>query len=226
MLTYFSKVFTILASEKITFNQQCLRKCWNNTRAVFMNTKNNQLYKTKELHLKETLLELLKEQDFKSITVKELCKKANVNRSTFYAHFIDIYDLTEKTEEYLTQKMLDSYPTASQDENVLFPMWPFIPFLKHIKKYKYFYKIALDQRRSFPIARGYDSMLNQIIIPQCANAGITDESEIMYYFVYFQAGFTFTLKRWVENDCKESEQEIAKIIENCVPAIWAKIAIL
>lgn len=37
---------------------------------------------------------------------------------------------------------------------------------------------------------------------------------MMYYFVYFQAGFTFVLKRWLETDCKESEEEIARVIQN------------
>ena len=27
------------------------------------------------------------------ITVKELCEKAQINKSTFYFHYVDIYDL-------------------------------------------------------------------------------------------------------------------------------------
>ncbi len=54
----------------------------------------------------------------------------------------------------------------------------------------------------------------------CEAAGIISESKMMYYFVYFQAGFTFALKRWIDTGCKESAEEIAQIIKNCVPAIW------
>lgn len=32
------------------------------------------------------------------ITVKELCESAQINKSTFYAHYVDIYDLSEKIE--------------------------------------------------------------------------------------------------------------------------------
>ena len=35
----------------------------------------------------EAFLELLEEKDFAYITVKEICEKAGVNRSTFYLHY-------------------------------------------------------------------------------------------------------------------------------------------
>lgn len=54
----------------------------------------------------------------------------------------------------------------------------------------------------------------------CESAGITDEAEMMYYLVYFQAGFTMVLKRWVDCGCKESEETVTKLLENCVPSVW------
>ena len=66
-------------------------------------------------------------------------------------------------------------------------------------------------------------MWNQIIKPKCIAAGITSESEMLYYFVYFQAGFTMVLRRWVDTGCQESEEAVARIIENCIPAIWNTI---
>jgi len=42
---------------------------------------------------------------------------------------------------------------------------------------------------------------------------------MMYYFVFFQAGITMVLKRWVDNDLKENSKEICKYIMNCLPKI-------
>lgn len=47
---------------------------------------------TKQL-LKQSLLELLEQKKINSITVKEICERADVNRSTFYAHYSSPYDL-------------------------------------------------------------------------------------------------------------------------------------
>ena len=43
--------------------------------------------------LKDALVRLIQHQHISAITVKELCELADINRSTFYAHFRDPYDL-------------------------------------------------------------------------------------------------------------------------------------
>jgi len=47
---------------------------------------------TKE-KIKQAFIRLTRERPFHAITVKDICKCARVNRSTFYAHFKDIYQL-------------------------------------------------------------------------------------------------------------------------------------
>ena len=58
-----------------------------------MNTKNNQRFQETERRMEACMLELMKHYEFEKITVKKICEKAQVNRSTFYAHFIDIFDI-------------------------------------------------------------------------------------------------------------------------------------
>lgn len=185
-----------------------------------MNTRNNQRFRDMDKKLKDAMLALLKDMDFEKITVKMICEKAKVNRSTFYAHYTDIYEIMEQMEEHLNEELLESYKNQAPAENDIFPAWPFIPFLRHIRKHRDFYKIALKERKNFPLKQGRDPMWNQIIKPYCTAAGISSEAEMMYYFVYFQAGFTFALKRWIDTGCQESEEDIARIIQNCVPSIW------
>jgi AcrR family transcriptional regulator len=53
-----------------------------------------QINKTRNL-IQDTFLSLAKEKSFEDITVKDIAKRAPVNRSTFYAHFEDKYDLLD-----------------------------------------------------------------------------------------------------------------------------------
>lgn len=184
-----------------------------------MNTRNNQRFRDMDTKLKEALLELLRKMDFEKITVKMVCETAGVNRSTFYAHYSDLYEMMDQMEEHLNRELLESYESDEAPGGPGLPDWPFIPFLRHIRKHAYFYRITLQQRRSFPLKQGYEGLWNQIIKPGCQAAGITSEAEMMYYFVYFQAGFTMVLKRWVDTGCRESEEELAEIIERCIPAV-------
>ena len=56
------------------------------------NTTDLRVIKTKNL-IYSTLIELMKEKSFEEIKVSDICEKALINRSTFYAHYEDKYEL-------------------------------------------------------------------------------------------------------------------------------------
>ena len=43
----------------------------------------------------DTFLQLLSYKDIKKITVREICKEADINRATFYRYYLDVYDLLD-----------------------------------------------------------------------------------------------------------------------------------
>lgn len=53
---------------------------------------------TKKL-IKDAFCELMENLPINKITVKQICSLADVNRSTFYAHYCDQYDLFEEIQE-------------------------------------------------------------------------------------------------------------------------------
>ena len=54
--------------------------------------------KTK-MQLSQGLARLMQKKSIKEITVKELVDEVDINRSTFYLHYTDIYQMLEKIEE-------------------------------------------------------------------------------------------------------------------------------
>lgn len=52
---------------------------------------------TKKL-IKDAFLTLTEKTPINKVTVKQICEKADVNRSTFYAHYADQYDLFEEIQ--------------------------------------------------------------------------------------------------------------------------------
>ena len=147
-----------------------------------------------------------------------ICEKAQVNRSTFYAHYMDIYDMVGQMETNLHHQLMADYFSAK--DVVPLSRESFITFLRFIREHRYFYRVSLKARREFPLKQGFEPLWEQIVQPLCRRAGIDSEDEMMYYFVGFQASFTMILKRWVEQDCNECEEKLAQIIQNMIPAIW------
>ena len=51
--------------------------------------------------LKDTLTEMLTEKDIYHISIRELCERADVNRTTFYKHYGNQFDLLDDMESDL-----------------------------------------------------------------------------------------------------------------------------
>lgn len=57
---------------------------------------NNRMVEKSKKAIKDALLEIMYEKDFKQITVNELLKRANISRGTFYAHFSNLEDVRQQ----------------------------------------------------------------------------------------------------------------------------------
>lgn len=64
--------------------------------------------KSKQL-IKSTFLKLRKTLPLEKIKVRELCRIAEINKSTFYRYYIDIYDLSSQLEDELVQQVLADF---------------------------------------------------------------------------------------------------------------------
>lgn len=69
--------------------------------------------------IRESFLSLLREKPVEKITVTELCAKADINRSTFYAHYLDVYDLKEKLEQSFFEEMSAVFHRTEWDSFML-----------------------------------------------------------------------------------------------------------
>lgn len=57
-----------------------------------------------------TFIELRSKKPLEKITVKELCEKARINKSTFYSHYADIYALSDALETEVVHSVIAAIP--------------------------------------------------------------------------------------------------------------------
>ena len=76
--------------------------------------------KTRKL-LQDALIELVAEKSYESITIQELLDKANVGRSTFYAHFQDkdqlLHSILDRLDELFEQHKKQVFDTTDNRRN-------------------------------------------------------------------------------------------------------------
>ena len=69
-----------------------------------------------------SFLEIRSKKELEKITVKELCEKAQINKSTFYSHYHDIYDLSEHLETEVVNSIIEhmNHPEYVIEKSELF----------------------------------------------------------------------------------------------------------
>ena len=101
-----------------------------------MNKKNNKQFQGSAVRMERAMLELMNCFPFEKITVKTICDRAGVNRSTFYAHYTDIYDMIEQMENNLRKELMERYPVPGSVKPL--SVESFLPFLIFIREHKDF----------------------------------------------------------------------------------------
>lgn len=143
----------------VVYIYKCLLIIYNNL-GDFMKKKNDlRIIKTHKA-LYRALIDLLKEMEYEEIKVSDLCTKAMVNRSTFYAHFNDKYDLFDSFLKDLKQGLIDELDYNKQICNIRDYYLELIKvFINHIDINKETYKsIIVNNRNSIILDMLYDTI--------------------------------------------------------------------
>lgn len=168
-----------------------------------MNKPDNKRKKDSQLRIEKVFLELIQTKDISQISVTDICKKANLNRTTFYSNYLDIYDLADKIREKLEKDVFSLYGNVKEDRYV---SDNFLKLFKHIKQnqifYKTYFKLGFD--KSFVI-KDYD--YGQAYLYYNAD-------KIDYHIEFFKAGLNAIILKWLYNGCVETPEEMMEIVQS------------
>lgn len=114
-----------------------------------MNKKNNLRYQENEAKIRAYFISLLDTTDIDRITVRMICEEVGIHRSTFYAHFEDIYDLLRKTEQVMNASLLAEVRELMEEENFYLNPEYYIRFLTFMEKHRTFYHACLHPEWNF-----------------------------------------------------------------------------
>lgn len=172
----------------------------------------------------EALLSLLLEKEFAYITVKEVCVRAGVNRSTFYLHYENTADLLKEAVEMVETRFRGDTP-APQEVSIgedipleeLFFMTDeyLLPYLEFVRENKHIYKAVHAQMEVFGGERVYEQMFQRVFSPVLSRYGVEKEKH-EYIMEFYRYGLAAVLMKWVDAGCQESPEQIAGIIQMCV----------
>ena len=186
-----------------------------------MNKSESKYFNT-ALLMDEALLLLLENKEYELITVKEICEKAGVNRSTFYLHYENIDDLLYETIELINKRFKLAFDNEviepnnlNTDDLFLIDDNHIIPYLKFIKENKKIYKLINNNPFVFRKQETFESMYNDLFRVILDKYGVPDD-EKEYVFSFFGFGLSAIIQKWIEKDCEDEIQKIADIMKKVI----------
>lgn len=188
--------------------------------------KHESKYINTALCMDEAIIALLEVKDVEYITVKEICEKAGVNRSTFYLHYETISDLVNEAMECVDMRFLSYFTqdtkaiwdkiNGSELKDLVLVTEDYLkPYLRFISDNKKVYRAAFRNPNSMQVNARYENLKRDIMKPILTRFGISDTFH-QYYIAYYIEGSVAIIKEWLNNDCSDSVEVIAAIIEKCV----------
>ncbi len=187
----------------------------NKSEAKFRNT---------AVKMDDALVALLEHKKFNDISIMEVCEKAGVNRSTFYAHYENLYDLLKETQERAVSDFSASFGATlssadlsemTPDELIFITPQYLVPYLTFIKKNRRLYEVY-NHSNAFPIGDMDKQLIEKVFVPIYAKNGVTDRRVVEYMSRYFMSGVTAITMEWVRRGCEDDILFICEVISICV----------
>lgn len=174
----------------------------------------------------KALISLLEEKTFEYITISEICKRAGVNRSTFYLHYENTVDLLDETVRFLLNDFLAYFSVDTKNITKKFKESPldelnFItddylhPYLSYIKDNKKVFSTVLLHSVSFGFNDIFQRLYKDIFDPilERYNYPSTDREYAMFFYLN---GITAVVSQWLKDGCERTIEEVSQIIYGCI----------
>lgn len=157
--------------------------------------------------MKQAYLDLMHEKNQSKITVKEICEKAEINRSSFYLHYAEPNDVLKEIEDEAIAEIGNYLRTiGAQKESDQDAKNYLISFLKYVKKNEELFRSLLVENTD-PHFRKKIFSLSYELIRSSFDIHLPD-SEKKFVYIFLVSGSLEVLDKWLESGFEKSEQTI------------------
>lgn len=167
--------------------------------------------------IKSAFLELMDTIGFEKITVQKLTEKAMINRSTFYLHYIDKFDLLDRVEDEMLGEIKNIFATMqpgylfSRTFEIEIMTGIFTQIYEHIRKNHHFFTLIMSKKGDPAFLQKFANIVKTvlqqtIIVPDKVN--IPEQ----YLIALVTGAQTSLIGEWLSSGMKETPDELAAII--------------
>lgn len=193
-----------------------------------MEKKTDRRVRKTKAQLRAGLAKLMLKKNIREITVKELVNEVDINRSTFYLHYTDIYHMLETIENELQDeilKIIEEHPVSPFNEDSF-------PFIKDIFmilwENKDICSALLGPNGDMAFVSRVENIISEHSLQVLKATFPNNMDSLKYSYSFCLTGCVGIIKTWLDSDTGESPQYMTeltfRLITNALKEIYPRNA--
>jgi AcrR family transcriptional regulator len=167
------------------------------------------------------MMALLMEKRYDAITVQDILDRADIGRSTFYAHYYDKEDVLAS----ITEQMLDVFSQRMQQSEAGHELLPGLELFRHVQQVHPHFQVLLRGQSGEVLLKTVQALLSKNIEQTLASAWSGKRSPSVPLAVvsqYLAGAFLNLLKWWLEAEMPYSPERMDEMFQQlALPGVWA-----
>jgi len=159
----------------------------------------------------EAMMNLMKTKKFDKIKVKDITSEANINRSTFYYHFDDKYDLLNKILDKELEFLVQSYNITNSNINIKESgNKGILHLLQYFSQNASFYNNAFEIEGWDALQKYFKKRIKDLFLMWIEELASNDKLSVSkeYLADFYTSAYTGIVIDWLKNKMDESPEEV------------------
>ena len=169
----------------------------------------------------EALIELTIQKGFAAVTVQDIVKRAGINRTTFYRHYQDKFDLLDQYVEAVYQlpdNPLEPGSLAGEGPAAEKMVLGLTRMLEHVRRHAEFFRVMLGKNGDPTFADKIRLYIQKRLHRTLTEALLSDENSADLYLSYVSSGSVGVLSWWLEHETPYSPEQLVAILSRFIVA--------
>ena len=162
--------------------------------------------------LRAGLARLMQEKSIKEITVKELVEEVDINRSTFYLHYTDIYQMLECIEKELMDEITTAIQSLPADPIHDGGSFSFITDMFYfLSENQDICNALLGSNGDMAFVAKIERLIAETILERLSDRFPIEIKDISYAYAFCLTGCVGMVKAWLSSEQLVKPEHMAKI---------------
>lgn len=163
--------------------------------------------------IKKAFAEMLNEKDISKITVTDIVEKAGISRGTFYAHYMDVYDLYNAIQSNMMEAVKETIEQIGPKQILLDPTEVLSQAFHFLDEKKFYYKLFITSSRSDALVKRIISYIGDALSSTIDGSFSEAERKEINLFLYYSLGAMENIvKAWLDEKISIKAEDCAALI--------------